>query len=142
MRDLLKLASKLKSATLPAWQNAGIPAALAETASSHIVEELLIAVRLARAAGCDTGRVLVTALAREVEELVELSDVAREASEGELAVTELAHELAVVAQAKRYARMGFNVEAVLRDHVARALDVVAKLGERDVAQLVHDFLSA
>jgi len=140
------LLSKLEVEAAPFWLETGIPPSLLETRAGHIVAEVVIAAKLAAAAGCDPGKVVAVAvggeLGGEAAELGALAEEYRAAASREAVLARLAHELAVVLQAKRYARMGFDVEGVLREHVARALDEASKVESADALQLVHGLLSA
>lgn len=117
-----------------------------ETRASHIVAEAVIAAELAAAAKRDLGRAVMAALSGElgdyVEELKAFAEEYRSAASAEAVLARVAHELAIVLRAKRYAKMGFDVEDVLRTHVAKALDEASKVESAEALQIVHDLLSA
>ncbi len=144
MEEFTKLLEASKFKVNELWLNTGIPLSLLEPLSAHLTEEILIAVKLAACCGCDAARVVYAAVARELgKAFQELVSSAGESEEDSLEarLAELAHELAVVLQARRYARMGFGVEQVLREHAARALAEAAKVGKADVLQAVHEILT-
>jgi hypothetical protein len=145
-KELAKLIGKLEAEPAPFWLGAGIPPSLLETRAGHIVAEAVIAAKLAAAAGCDPGKAAALAvggeLGGEVAELGALAEEYRAAASREAVLARLAHELAVALQAKKYARMGFDVEGVLKEHVAKALDEAAKVEPAAALQLVHELLSA
>ncbi len=146
MRDLVKLLGRLEAEAVPLWLEAGVPPSLLETRAGHIVAEAVIAAKLAAAAGCDPAKAVAAAvggeLGSEVAELGALAEDYRAAASREAVLARLAHELAIVLQAKRYAKMGFDVECILREHVAKALDEASKVETADALQLVHGLLSA
>ncbi|RLE96332.1 MAG: hypothetical protein DRJ57_05680, partial [Thermoprotei archaeon] len=106
MEEFLKQVGALKAEVNRVWLGRGVPPPLLEALSAHVVEEALIAVRLAEAVGCDVGRVLLMALAHELVDAAASWGGAREefeeASSLEARVARAANELAIVAQAKRY----------------------------------------
>ncbi|MCS7104642.1 MAG: hypothetical protein NZ954_03650 [Thermofilaceae archaeon] len=146
MKDFVNLLDKVKSAIVPLWAECGVPPSLQDTLASHIVEEMLIAYKLASIACKDPGKVLTLVLSHEVAQgLVELREAREEfsTSDGlEAILARLSHELALVVQAKRYARMGLKVENVLKEHVSKVLDEAARIEDGGIAQAVHEILSA
>lgn len=146
MEGLAELLDRVKSRVVIEWSECGVPPPLLEAVAAHAVEELAIALELSRAAGCDPGRVALLALAHELGgEVRGLEDALRDfhaLGSREAAVARLAHELARVVQAKRYARMGFRVEGALRRHAEEALRVASVIAEGDLAQLVHELLTS
>ncbi|MEM1509372.1 MAG: hypothetical protein QXY49_02820 [Thermofilaceae archaeon] len=144
MEAFTKLLEVSKFKVNDLWLDLGIPFSLLEPLGAHLIEEILIAVKLAAFSGCDVGKVVYTTVARELGKISpELATSSNKVEEDSLenCLANLAHELAVVLQAKRYARMGFNVEQVLKEHAARALAEAAKVGKADALQTVHDVLT-
>lgn len=117
-----------------------------ETRAGHILAEAVIAAKLAAASKLDPGRAVLTALGGElgddVEELRAFAEEYHSAASGEAALARVAHELAIVLQAKRYAKMGFSVENVLKARVAKALDEASRVESAEALQIVHELLSA
>lgn len=146
MEELIRLVGALKADVNRVWLGRGVPHPLLEALSSHVVEEALIAAQLAESLGCDVGRTVLAALAHEFERapgsLREARREFEEASSLEARIARLAHELAVVAQAKRYLRMGIDVREALEEHVSRALDEAAAAKSSALAQLAHEALSS
>ena len=146
MEEFLKTVGVLKAEVNRVWLGGGVPPPLLEALSAHVVEEALIALRLAEALGCDVGKTLLLALAHELGGTSQSLERARrefkEAASLEARVARIAHELAIVAQAKRYLRMGLDVRRILEEHVSKALDEAAAVKKDVLAQLVHEALSS
>lgn len=117
-----------------------------EVRAGHILAETVIAAKLATASKLDPSRAVLTALGGElggeVEELGAFAEEYRSAASREAVLARVAHELAIVLQAKRYAKMGFVVESVLKAHVAKALDEASRIESAEALQIVHELLSA
>jgi len=146
VEEFLKLIGVLKAEVNRVWLGRGVPPPLLEALSAHVVEETLIALRLAKALDCDIGRTLLLTLAHELGDASQSLEMARkefeEAASLEARVARIAHELAIVAQAKRYLKMGLDVRKVLEEHVSRVLDEAAAVKRDVLAQLVHEALSS
>ncbi len=138
MSRLRGLLDRVKSMVVTEWCEYGVPPQLLEGLAAHFAEEVVIALELSRLLGCDAGRAILALAAREL-------GYGQGGSQGggvEVSVAELAHELALALQAKRYVRMGFGAEEAVRTHAEAAARAASRLASEEVARLVHELLTS
>jgi len=135
----------LKNRVPIAWVSSGVPNCLLESVASDTFETAMLAAFLASKAGCCIERTVVLALVHETGGVGILEDAWREYVEKatlESKVARLAHELAVFLQARRYKRMGLDVDEILESALRRTLDVASEIGVEALSEAVHSLLTS